>query len=214
MTQGDSDGITLVTYGQIFTLFFVTFGPLKIVGPFLRLTQEADDAAMKQIAVRASLIAVGAAVIGGFVGRALITSWSIPVPAMLLAGGLIFALVGLSAVLEQYQPVHPAPPPLPPGPMAAAMRITFPIVVTPYGIAALIVVLANSPGPVRTAGVLAILLGVMVLNLVAMLYARRIMGGITAITLQILGAVLGVLQVALAIEMVLLALRQMNLIKG
>ena len=85
MTQGDSDGITLVTYGQIFTLFFVTFGPLKIVGPFLRLTQEADDAAMKQIAVRASLIAVGAAVIGGFVGRALITSWSIPVPALLLA---------------------------------------------------------------------------------------------------------------------------------
>jgi len=212
--QSAPDAISLVSYGQIFTLLFVTFGPLKIVGPFVHLTREADEAEMRRIAVRSFLIAMGAAVVGGFAGRALITSWSIPVTAVLLSGGIIFMLVGLNVLLEQYQPAHATPPPLPPEPMAAAMRITFPIVVTPYGIAALIVVLANSPGPVRTAGVLAILLGVMVLNLVAMLYARRIMGGVTAITLQILGAVLGVLQVALAIEMILLALRQLNIVKG
>ena len=40
------------------------------------------------------------------------------------------------------------------------------------------------------------------------------MGGLTVMILQIFGAVLGVLQVALAIEMILLALRQMNIIKG
>ena len=98
--------------------------------------------------------------------------------------------------------------------MAAAMRITFPIVVTPYGIAALIVVLANSPNAERTGAILLILVGVMLLNLLAMVYARRIMGGVTVMILQIVGAVLGVLQVALAIEMILLALRQMNIIKG
>jgi hypothetical protein len=37
----------------------------------------------------------------------------------------------------------------------------------------------------------------MVLNLLAMLYSRRLMGGATVMALQILGAVLGVLQVAL-----------------
>ena len=212
--QSGSDGIALVTYGQIFTLFFVTLGPLKIVAPFAQLTRETDERTVKHIAMRAFLIAVCALVVGGFAGRALITGWSIPASALQLAGGIIFALVGLKLVLEQYQPAHPAPPPLPAAEMAAAMRITFPVVVTPHGIAALIVVLANSPDATRTVAILAILLGVMVLNLLAMHYARRIMGGVAAILLQILGAVLGVLQIALAIEMILLALQQMNIVKG
>jgi|KBSMisStandDraft_5_1062788.scaffolds.fasta_scaffold06837_5 multiple antibiotic resistance protein len=211
--QGAPDGISLVSYGQIFTLLFVTLGPLKIVGPFAYLTHEADEPRTRRIAVRSFLIAVVAAVVGGFAGRALIISWSIPVSAVLLSGGIIFALVGLNVLLEQYQPAH-APPPLPADQMAAAMRITFPIVVTPYGIAALIVVLANSPNAERTAATLLILLAVMVLNLLAMVYSRRIMGGFTVMILQILGAVLGVLQIALAVEMILRALQQMNIIKG
>ena len=54
----------------------------------------------------------------------------------------------------------------------------------------------------------------MVLNLLAMLYARRIMGGITVMVLQIAGAVLGVLQVALAVDMILRALRELNVLHG
>jgi multiple antibiotic resistance protein len=198
----------------VFTLLFVTLGPLKVLGPFVQLTRDTDESTMRQIAVRAFVLAVIAVVVGGFAGRALIENWGISVPALLLSGGIIFALVGLTLVLEQYQPAHPAPPPLPAAPMAAAMRITFPIVVTPYGIAALIVLLANSPDATRTAGILAILLAVMVLNLLAMLYARRIMGGITVMVLQIAGAVLGVLQIALAIDMILRALRELNVLHG
>ena len=147
-------------------------------------------------------------------GRALLENWGISASAMLLAGGIIFAIVGLRLLLEQYQPAHPASPPLPAAPMEAAMRITFPLVVTPYGIAALIAVLANSHHVARTAGIPAILLAVMVLNLLAMLYARQIMGGITVMVLQIAGAVLGVLQVAIAVDMILRALRELNVLDG
>jgi multiple antibiotic resistance protein len=199
----------LVGLGAVFTLLFITLGPLKIVGPFVQLTRDADETTMRKIAVRAFVIAVIAVVVGGFLGQVLLENWGISASAMLLSGGIIFALVGLSLVLEQYQPVHPPPPPLPAAPMAAAMRITFPTVVTPYGIAALIVVLTNSPDAKRTASILAILIGVMVLNLLAMLYARRMMGGVAAMVLQVLGAVLGVLQVALAIDMILRALREL-----
>lgn len=212
--QSATDAIGLIGLGQIFTLFFVTLGPLKILGPFAQLTHEADETLVKKIAQRAFVLAVIAAVVGAYLGRALIESWSIPAPAVLLAGGVIFVLVGLNLVLEQYHPAHPAPPPLPADPMAAAMRVTFPLVVTPYGIAALIVVLANSHTAGREAAILAILLSVMVLNLLAMLFARKVMGGITLMALQILGAVLGVLQIALAIEMILRALREMNLLQG
>jgi len=212
--QSAPDTTALLGIGAIFTLFFITLGPLKILGPFAQLTKETDEATMRQIAVRAFVLAVIAVVSGGLAGRALLGYWGISSSAMLLAGGVIFALVGLSLVLQQYQPMHPAPPPLPAEPMAAAMRITFPTVVTPYGIAALIVVLTNSRDAERTGTILALLLGVMVLNLLTMLYGRRIMGGVTVMALQVIGAVLGVLQVAIATDMILRALRELGLLRG
>jgi multiple antibiotic resistance protein len=212
--QNAPDAVALLSLGAIFTLFFVTLGPLKILGPFAHLTREADEATAKRIAVRTFVIALISVVAGGFAGRALLGNWHISTGALGLAGGIIFALVGLRLVLEQYETVHTAAPPLPAAPMAAAMRIAFPTVVTPYGIAALIVVLAHSPDAGRTLAVVAILLAVMVINLLAMLYARQIMGGVTVIVLQILGAVLGVMQIALAIEFMLRGLRELGFMRG
>lgn len=202
----------LLELGAVFTLLFVTMGPLKVLGPFARLTHGADEATVRQIAVRAFALGLIAAVAGGFIGLTLLRNWSITIPTMLLAGGIIFFLVALSIVLDPYQPAHAAPAPLPASPMAAAMRITFPTVVTPYGVAAVIILLANSPDTVRTVSILVILLGVMVLNLLAMLFARWIMDGVTLIAMQILGAVLAVMQLALAIEMVFLGLRGLRVL--
>jgi multiple antibiotic resistance protein len=200
----------LLGLGVVFVLLFITLGPIKILGPFMQLTRDVDEAKMKQIAVRAFVLAVIAVVVGGFAGRILVENWQISVAALTLAGGIMFFLVGLSLVLEQYQPVHAAPAPLPEAPMAAALRVAFPVVVTPYGIAALIALLVNSPDAARTAAILAILIGVMVVNLLAMLYVRRIMGGVIVLALQIVGAVLGVLQVALAVQMILRGLQDLG----
>lgn len=104
--QGAPEASALIGLGAVFTLLLITLGPLKIVGPFVQLTREADEATMKKIAVRAFALALIAVVVGGFVGQALLENWNISVPALLLAGGIIFLLVGLSLVLEQYQPVH------------------------------------------------------------------------------------------------------------
>jgi len=201
--NGAADPSGLISLGAVFTLLFVTLGPLKILGPYALQTQALSAIELRGIAVRAFVLATVSVVAGGFVGQYLLQSWSIPVSGMEIAGGIIFLLVGLSAVLEQYHAGHAAPAALPPAPMAAAMRITFPVVVTPYGIAALIVLLANSPTQERTLSILAILLGIMLLNLLALLFVRRIMAGLMLMVLQVLGAVLGVLQVALAVQMIL-----------
>jgi multiple antibiotic resistance protein len=196
------DTTNLLGLGAVFTLLFVTLGPLKSLGPFAQLTHDLDEPALRKLGVRSFVIALIAVVVGGFVGQALLKNWNISVAAMELAGGVIFFLVGLRVVLEQYEPTHVAPAPLPEAPMAAAMRVAFPMIVTPYGIAALIALLANSHSAERTTSILAILTGVMVLNLLAQLLVRRIMAGMAVIALQILGAVLGVLQVALAVQMI------------
>jgi multiple antibiotic resistance protein len=215
--QNTPDISTLVGFGLVFTLLFVMLGPVKILGPFVKLTRDMDLSAMKKTAVLSFVLAVIAVLFGGFLGCALLANWQISIPALYLAGGIIFALVGLRLVLEQYEaaPATPPPPPsLPVAPLAAAMRITFPTIVTPYGIATLIIMLANSPDASRTLVILMILLGVMTLNLLAMLFARWIMRGLFIIALQILGAVLGVLQVALAIEMMLRTLRSLGALDG
>ena len=197
---------------SVFILLFVTLGPIKLLGPFMQLTHEADESRMKQIAVRTFVLALIAAVVGGFDGKLLVENWQISLGALTLTGGIIFLLVGLSLVLEQYKPAHATPAPLPEAPMAAALRVAFPIVVTPYGIAAVIALLVNSPDAARTSAVLVMLIVVMVLNLLAMLYARRIMAGVFILALQIFGAILGVLQVALAVQMVLRGLQDLGVL--
>ena len=212
--QHASDAPYVLELGAVFTLLFVTLGPLKVLGPFAQYTREADDAKVKQIAMRAFVIALIAVVAGGLLGRALARGWDVSVPTLELAGGIIFFLVGLGLVLEQYKPAPSAPPALPAAPMAAAMRIAFPSVVTSYGIAALIVLLSNSRGPERALAILGVVMVIMVLNLLAMLYARQIMGGVVVVGMQILGAVLGVLQVGLALEMILRGLRDLGVLRG
>src|SRR5262245_21470073 len=202
----------LLGLGSVFILLFITLGPIKIFGPFMQLTHDADPARMKQIAVRAFALALIAAVVGGFVGMFLVENWKISAAALTFAGGIIFLLVGLSLVLEQYKPVHLTPAPLPDAPMAAALRVAFPIVVTPYGIAAVIALFVNSPDAARTGAILAILVVVMLLNLLAMLYVRKIMAGAMILVLQIFGAVLGVLQVALAVQMILRGLHDLGVL--
>ena len=62
--------------------------------------------------------------------------------------------------------------------------------------------------------ILVLVLIIMVLDLVAMLFARRILVGFTVLILQVIGAVLAVLQVALSVEFMLAGLRSLGVLAG
>jgi multiple antibiotic resistance protein len=201
---------------QVFVFFFLMLGPIKIVGPFVRITRALDDAARRQLAIRAFLISSASTVIAAIIGHTVLQNWHVSLGALLLAGGVVLFLVALTQVLQQY--ASPSPEAIAagdgPGHAADAARIAFPTVVTPYGIAVVIIVLATSPGLAYGIAVIAILLGVMLLNLLAMLYARQILGTIGIMPLQVLGAVLSVLQVALGVQMILWALAMLGIFEG
>ena len=199
--------------GEVFTLFFVTLGPLKVLGPFAQQTRGLEPAALRGVALRVFVLSLAALAMGGWIGRSLLDSWHVSLPALLIATGIIFFLVALHVVLEQYEPPHDAaPPPLPAKPMAAALRLTSPTVVTPYGVAALIAVLSATEDTVREGMIWGILFGVMVLNLLAMLCAHAVMHGVVLLGLRLLGAVLGVMQVALAVEIMLRAFEDLGIL--
>lgn len=200
---------------EIFTIFFITLGPLKMLGPFAQRTHGLDDALVRKIAVRAFLIATVSAIAGGFLGAVLLANWHVSIGAMVIAGGIVFLLVGLRQLLQQYEPPHapdPSAPALPTSPTAAALKLLFPTVLTPFGIAAVIVLLALSADAERTGTIVVMVVGVMLLNLIGMWFARKILVGATMVVLQILGAVLGILQAGLAVQIILRGLRELNLV--
>ena len=214
MLQMPTVAPSALSLGAVVTLMVVTLGPIKILGPFANQTQGMDDKLVRQIAMRAFLFSVAALIVSGVAGVTMLAKWHISVPALSLAGGLIFLIVGLRIVLEQYAPSAHHPAPLPASPTAAALKFTFPTIVTPYGIAAVMALLARSQDESRTAIIVGVVVLVMLLNYGAMLVARKTMSGVTVMVLWVVGAVLGVLQVALALEMIIVSLQQLGVISG
>ena len=173
------------------------------------LTRGLDNAARRQLALRAIVIAAAAAVAGGFLGVKLLAKWHILNAEVLLAGGLVLFLVAMSHLLKQFEP--PLAAAAAPSEAPSPFLIAFPGIVTPYGIAAVIALLAASMDAQRTTVVLGMLAAVLVLDLLAMLFSQTILRT-AGWLLQILGAVLGVLQVALAIHIMLVSLRELSVL--
>ena len=195
--------------GQIFTFLFLMLGPIKMIGPFAKMTQGADIGLARRIALRAILFSIFALLLAVLVGESFLRRFNMPLPVLALAGGIVLFLVALQAVLEQFTPPardqgQVAAPTL----SAAITPIAFPTIVTPYGIAALIIFAALSPDWQEELVLGVILLGIMLLNLATMLLARYILRFL-GVFLQILGAVLGIIQVALGLQIILNSLRRL-----
>ena len=198
---------------EIFTLFFVMLGPLKILGPFAQRTRDVPDPG--RIAWYAFILATLGAIAGGFLGTLFLDKWHISFPALTLGGGIIFFLVAIQQLLAQYRPRGSnSNEPLPASPIAAALQLVFPVVLTPYGIAAVILLLARSDSSTRTMSILLMLVVIMVINLFAMLFVRRILVGIVPVLLQLFAAVLAILQLALSIQFILWGLQGLRILPG
>jgi multiple antibiotic resistance protein len=188
---------------QIFTFLFLMLGPFKIIGPFAKITQGAGAHFTHRIALLSILFSSLALLVAAFLGESILSSYGIPLPVLALSGGIILLLVALQGVLQQFTPhgedaAGPAPTPT----MNMALTpLAFPTIVTPYGIAALVVFLALSPDMQSRLTIGAIVLAIMLLNLIVMILTRHILP-VLGVVLPILGAVLGVVQVALGLQII------------
>ena len=203
--------------GKVFTFLFVTIGPLKVIGPFAKMTAGWDRGLKRRLALQASVIAAIGAFAAATLGSTLLQKWGISLGALLLTTGLILFLVALRVVMEQYDPHeqaekadHASAIGRTPSPGALAFSpLAFPTIITPYGAALLILLMSLRSGqPEVLVKIIAIAVLVLVLDLVAMLTADRILTTpAVRPTLGILGSVLSVLQVALGVQAVVEALQ-------
>ncbi|HTA40294.1 MAG TPA: MarC family protein [Candidatus Acidoferrales bacterium] len=192
----------LLSMSEIFTLLFITLGPLKALGPFVKATQGADAALIRRIAFAAFAFSTISLFAGVYIGQTILDKWNVGLPALMLtAGALLFFVAFRSLVVDLYSgapatPAETATPSL----LTAISPLTFPVIATPYGIA--ILILLKGALPEEQVGILLCLGGIMVLNLLAMLFARQILR-FAAMPLQLVGTILTVLQAALGVQILI-----------
>jgi multiple antibiotic resistance protein len=152
-------------------------------------------------------------VVASVIGQRILVHWGIAQAILLLAGGIIWFLAAPMTVFQPYFPVLQHTPSTDQPSLALALiPLAFPTIVAPYGTATLIVLMATAK-TLEQEDVLLILIGVtLLLNLVAMIFVRPILR-LLAIPLQLIGWVLGVLQVALALQLIYLALLSLGVIR-
>lgn len=190
---------------KIFFMLFLMLGPIKILVPFVAMTRGSDRGFRRRLATRATLFAAAALALAGVLGRLMLESFAISLPVLAMTGGIILFLVALQTVLQQSAGAFTVPQkPDPASDIGSAFTpLAFPTIVTPYGIAAVIVFATLATGRHdQEFTVAGIVLAILLLDWLAMLYAETIFRW-TGTTLQIFAVVLSVTQAALGLQLIL-----------
>lgn len=201
---------------KIFFMLFLMIGPIQILVPFVTMTRGSEPRFRRRLATRAILFSAAALALAGMLGRVILENFDISLPVLAITGGIILFLVALQTVLHQSAGV-PGPPQEYGQPTDLSLALTplaFPIIVTPYGIAAVIVFATLATGrhdqEITVAGIVWLIL---VLDWLAMLFAETILRW-TGTALQVFAVVLGVTQAALGLQVILHNLHLIGVFAG
>jgi multiple antibiotic resistance protein len=206
-----------LSYGDIAILFFLTLGPLKAILPFARVTRGTEPGFRRTVAWRAILIGTAIAVAVALLGPFVLTNWHVSAPAILITCGIILFYQALRIVMQT-----PAGAPGPagqetsapqPSPAIAVFPIAIPAIVSAPGITAIAaIVVLNRHDLAHEAIVVALLIGVMALNLLTLWNTEAILRHGLAGVLPVIGWVLAVLQASLAVQMVIYSLHLLEIL--
>ena len=208
----EGDAVLALELSKIFTFFFLTLGPKAVIAPFARNTANLEPMQRNRLALVTTAISLLSIMIAATIGVRVLHNWGISTGSLLIAAGIILFLIALDSIRSQYVPDVEDKMPVNPGAESSirkmAFSLSFPYVISPYGVTVVILVLTSSPAQVTLGPIVAMLGGIMLLNFIVMLNASRIVTSpyITPV-FAMLGAVLGVLQAALGIQAVLVGLR-------
>ena len=207
-----------LSYGDIFILFFLTLGPLKAILPFARATRGTDPAFQRRMAWRSTAIATVIALVVALLAPLVLGNWHVSPPAISITAGVILFSQALRIIM-QTPAIAPGSAeqqasPSPPSPAIAVFPLAMPAILSAPGIAAIAVIISlNKHDLANEVMVIVLLLVVMVLNLLTLWNNETILKHGLAGILPVVGWVLAVLQAALAVQIILHALRVLEVMR-
>jgi multiple antibiotic resistance protein len=200
----------MITPVFIFTIFMLTLGPIKTVPAFFTMTQDQAPAAVRTLALKGTTVATAVSLLIALVMIGVAASWRVSADDLRLAGGILLFAASRETI-GQFN--RPAPPQSAvPHKHPAITPLAVPIIVTPWGVTAILFFAELAYGDAKlSATVVGILLLIMLLNLAGMLLAKQIIARVGMVSFQVLGWIFAVLQAGLAVDAVITSLRNLAL---
>jgi multiple antibiotic resistance protein len=200
----------MITPEFIFTIFMLTLGPIKTVPAFFAMTQGQEPTAVRALALKGTAAATGVCLLIALVMTGVAASWRISSDDLRLAGGILL-FAASREFIGQFNRSGSSPRSAVPPEHPAVTPLAIPIIVTPWGVTAILFFADLAYGDLK---MLAIVIGmlclIMLLNLVGMLLARQIIARLGLATFQVVGWIFAVLQAGLAVDAVVTSLRNLG----
>lgn len=186
------------------------------------MTIELDDKTLKKLALKGTWFSLIIILLLALVVTHMLKAWRISIPSVTMAGSILLFISSLKMILA-FKPPGPGakqavenenvPKSLTPKEisMMALAPLTIPLIISPIGVAAVIAAasLALETGLEADVTVVVALLLIVLLNVLAMVFVRKIMKVINIAAFAIIGWILAILQAALAVQFMVNALHKL-----
>lgn len=194
----------MIDFAFMFTIFMVVLGPIKTVPGFFMLTHGRDPGDARRLALRGALIATAISLLVALAMRGTMKSWHVTPDDLRIAGGLLL----FASAWKSLSPSPSDKPKAKPEGNIALSPLAIPVIVTPWGVAAILVFVGiASDDQAQLMRVITAIVAIMALNLVGMLFARQIIRLVTITGFKLLGWIFSVLQAGLAVHAIIFGIR-------
>ncbi len=189
-------------WATLFALLFMTMGPIRAVAIFSVIGTGDKDPEVRRLARQSAFLSAVAFILAIFGGTATLVQWGVSLPTLVGSAGIVLLALSLQSLLIPAAATTGTQDP-------ATLRpstIVFPGLFPPVAVTIPIIFAASFPQLHTHLQIIAIGLSIVLLNWLAMLRSKAILRMIGRVPLEILGAVFGVLQVALALQFIVNAI--------
>ncbi len=185
----------------LFIILFTLAGPIKMIPVFHVIALQLDPGRRNGFAVKAALIAFGGVVLASLTGAMQIQKVGISGGALAIAAGLVLAIVGLRPLIGLEEKTRSSG-------KLEPLSFAFPTILPPHAFGLIILFSLYASSTADTVAIILVGGALMLLNLIGMLGSRWVMGTIGATPLRVFGAVFGIMQLALGIQILFWGLLQ------
>lgn len=197
---------------DILMIFLVTIGPLKATVVFASLTANADPGFRRSVAIKTVVSATVVTLLFVLAGGFLLQAFHVSLPALKIAGGLILMLYALGMVLGEGSSQDDQAG-TPQSTDIAIYPLAMPLMATPQGIVMITTISATTTNITETLTIVVLILGIMAFNFVVLLGAHWLVRVIGTSGLQVFSRIVGLLLVALAVQLMMWGLVDLNILK-
>lgn len=181
--------------GETFVTLVVIMDPVGVAPIFIAMTRTLTPAERQRAALRAVLAAAGLVIGFALLGRALFDYLEVSIESLQIAGGLLLLLVALEMLRGMDEPSEETAD-------VALVPLATPLVAGPGAIATVIVFSERNPDAGGRAGVIAGIVGALLVVGIVLLLAERLGRMLPASLISFVTRVFGLLLSAIAVQLV------------